>query len=296
MLSAMRRFLLACLLAASSAWAGPSVVDDTGHQVELAAPAQRVVSLAPHVTELLYAAGAGDRLVGVGSYSDYPPAAKALPQIGSHASVDVERLVALQPDLVVAWQSGNGGRLIERLRALGLTVYVSEPQRLDDIATALEQFGVLAGSSAVAEPAAAAFRARYRQLAGRYAGRRPVRVFYQIWHQPLMTINGEQIISQAIRLCGGINVFAELPTLAPQVGLEAVLATDPEAIVASGIGTAEPEWLDGWRRWPELTAVKRDNLFFVPSDLIQRHTPRFLDGAELLCQHLETARRRAPPR
>lgn len=283
--------VLAWLLPAASP-AAVSVTDDSGRQVSLAAPAQRIVSLAPHITELLYAAGAGERLVAVGSYSDYPPAARALPQVGSHSSIDYEHLLALQPDLVIAWQSGNGGRTIERLRALGLTVFVSEPRRLEDIPRTLERFGQLAGSSTSATPAAQAFRQRLQQLAEEYAQRPRLQVFYQIWNAPLMTINGEQVISQVIRLCGGENIFADLPTLAPQVNLEAVLAADPEVIVASEVGPQPPAWLYDWRRWPQLKAVQQGNLFFLPSDLIQRHGPRILEGAELLCQQLAQARAR----
>jgi iron complex transport system substrate-binding protein len=117
-----------------------------------------------------------------------------------------------------------------------------------------------------------------------------VEVFYQVWKQPMMTVNGKQIISDAIRLCGGRNVFAALPILAPTVTAEAVIAANPEVIVASGMGEARPEWLDDWRRWKTLAAVAGDNLYFIPPDLIQRHTPRILDGAEQLCLHLETAR------
>lgn len=282
--------VLALLLPAASP-AAIAVTDDNGRLVTLPAPAQRIVSLAPHVTELLFAAGAGERLVAVGSYSDYPPAARTLPQVGSHSSIDYERLLALQPDLVIAWQSGNGGRVIERLRALGLTVFVSEPRRLADIPDSLERLGQLAGSAAQATAAAQAFRERLEQLAWRYSQRPRLRVFYQIWNAPLMTVNGEQLISQVVRLCGGENIFAALPTLAPQVNLEAVLAADPDVIVVSDVGEQPPEWLYDWRRWPHLRAVQRGNLFFVPSDLIQRQGPRILDGAQLLCEQLEQARR-----
>ncbi len=297
------RLLISLVLALAAAGVGAAltVTDDAGRAVTLPGPAQRIVSLAPHITELLFAAGAGEHIVAVGSYSDHPPAAQALPQVGSSSGIDVERLLASRPDLVIAWQSGNGERTIARLRALGLTVFVSEPRRLEDIPRTLVQFGQLAGTKAVAEPAARAFLARQRELAERYSQRPLVRVFYQIWNQPLMTVNGEQMISQVIELCGGRNIFARLPTLAPQVGLEAVLAADPEAIVASGIGIDAPAWLDDWQRWPQLTAVRRGNLFFVPADLVQRQGPRILDGAQLLCEQLEQARSRrcaecAPPR
>jgi iron complex transport system substrate-binding protein len=271
-----------------------AVQDDSGATVRLAAPARRIVSLAPHVTETLYAAGAGDRLVGAVEYSDYPEAAQQLPRIGGYAKLDLEAIAALQPDLVIGWASGNVPAHVAQLRALGIAVYLSEPGSLDGIARSLERYGELAGTSRVARPAAAAFRARLDALRVRYAARPPVRTFYQIWKQPLMTVGGNQIISDLLRLCGGTNVFAALKPLAPTVTVEAVLAADPEAIVASGMDAARPEWLDDWRQWQTLAAVRRGNLFFVPPDLVQRHTPRIAAGAEQLCIHLETARSRRP--
>ena len=280
------------ICAALPACAAMIVRDDGGSELHLAAPARRIVSLAPNATELLFAAGAGARIVGTVEYSDWPAAAKALPHVGSVAQIDAEAVAALQPDLVIAWQSGTPPAAIAKLRGLGLTVYVEEPKRIDDIAVALQTYGRMAGTTAVADAAAVAFRQRYAQLAAAYSTRPKLRVFYQIWEQPLITVNGKQIISDVIRLCGGKNVFADLPVLAPTVAIEAVIAANPDVIVASGSDATRPAWLDDWRRWPSLNAVAHGNLFFVPPDLIQRHTPRLLDGAELLCRQLETARGR----
>jgi iron complex transport system substrate-binding protein len=281
--------LLLCTLACLPARGEIVVTDVSGVSIRLAAPARRIVSLTPHITELLFAAGAGDRLVGTVDYSDYPPAARLLPRVGGH-SLDLEAIVALKPDLVMGWQSGNAAASVARLRSMGLTVHLSEPNRIEDIAGELERIGQLTGTGATANAAAKAFRERFAMLTARYSRRPPVAVFYQIWKQPLMTVNGKQIISDAIRLCGGRNVFAQLPILAPTVTVEAVIAANPEVIVASGMGDARPEWLDDWRRWTTLEAVARDNLYFVPPDLLQRHTPRILDGVERLCTHLEAAR------
>lgn len=266
------------------------VTDANGASVRLAAPAQRIVSLAPHITELLYAAGAGGHLVGVVEYSDYPAQAKKLPRVGSYTRPDLEAILSLKPDLVLAWHSGNPPAALEKLKALGIAVYVSQPDQMADVVVELERYGVLAGTEPAAHAAAAAFRARYESLKLRYSQRPPVAVFYQIWKQPLMTVNDKQIISDAIRLCGGRNVFGSLPVLAPTVTVEAVLAANPEAIIASGMGDERPEWLDDWRRWTALTAVKQDNLYFIPPQEIQRHTPRLLDGAEKLCRALEATR------
>ena len=285
---------LALALAAANLRAEIQVVDDAGRNVRLARPAQRIVTLAPHMAETLYAAGAGERLVGTVEFSDYPPEAQNVRRVGGYSRVDLEAVAALKPDLVIGWQSGNAPATLDALRALGLTVYVSQPDRIEDVAREIERFGQLAGTEKIAQPKAAELRRRQAALRREYAGRPTVRVFYQIWKQPLATIGGKQIISSAIRLCGGENVFAALETLAPTVSVEAVIAANPEAIVASGMDAARPEWLDDWKRWPTITAVARGNLFFVPPELIQRHTPRLLDGAEILCRQLESARERRP--
>lgn len=282
----------ALLSAALPASAQIALTDDAGQHIVLAQPAQRIVSLAPHVTEVLFAAGAGKRVVGVVAYSDYPEAARALPQVGGYSQIDLEAVVGLRPDLVIGWRSGNRDAHLARLQAMGIPVYLNEPRSLDDVARSLEQFGRLAGSEPAANAAATAFRARHAALAARYAGQPQVRTFYQIWDRPLMTVNDEHLIADVIRLCGGGNVFGSLAQLAPKIGVEAVLAANPEAIVASGMGEARPEWLDQWARWPQLEATRHDNLFFIPPELIQRHTPRILDGAERLCAQLETARAR----
>lgn len=289
----MRRAIVSVLLAvAGSAAAQPSVRDDYGRMVTLPAPAARVVSLSPHLTELVYAAGAGATLVGAVEYSDYPPQALALPRVGSDAGIDLEAVLALRPDLIVAWPNAGSLRAIERLEGLGLEVFRSEPRSLEDIPHTLERLGRLAGTETAAAVAASAFHARATRLEGRYAHRPSVRVFYQIWDRPLITINGEHVISKVLRLCGGRNVFADLPLIAPQIDREAVLRADPEAIVTSSSAPDSTAMLQAWRGFSGLTAVAHDNLFAIPPDLIQRHTPRLLDGAERLCAILEQARAR----
>ncbi len=280
-----------------SLWVAPvraeiAVTDDAGNRVVLRRPAQRIVSLAPHLTELLFAAGAGDRVIATVEYSNFPAAAKSLPRIGSHAAFDLERIAALKPDLIVAWGSGNSPGQVKQVARLGMPVFVSEPRRLEDIAPSLERLGALAGTADTARAAALAFEARRATLAARHAGKRTVSVFYEIWNQPLMTVGGDHIISAVLALCGGRNSFVALTQPAATIGREAVLRADPEVIVASGMGEERPEWLDAWRQWPQLAAVQRNNLFFVPPDLLQRHTPRILDGAERLCAALDTARQR----
>lgn len=289
---------LRCLLVAVMALAGAAaaaeirLTDDAGRSVVLKRPAQRIISLTPHLTELLFAAGAGGKVVGTVEYSNYPLAAQRIARIGDSAQLDLERVVALKPDLVVVWQYGNAQRQLDKLLRLGIPVYYNEPRRLPDIARAIEQLGRLAGSEAVALPAAQAFVARAAELRRRYAGRAPVTLFYQIWDRPLMTVNGEHLISDAIRLCGGQNVFAGLKRLTPEISTEAVLAADPEAIAGVTAEAGQAGNLDAWKQWPHLQAVARGNLFVIPSDIISRNTPRILDGAQELCQHLDAARAR----
>ncbi len=287
-------FLLALAVLAQAARARIEVRDDTGRSVRLARPAQRIVSLSPDLTEILFDIGAGGRTVGAVQFSDYPEAARAIPRVGAHDHIDLEAVIALEPDLVLAWQSGNPAGQVAKLKDLGLPVYLSQPGRLEDVAASLERLGELAGTAPAARAAAQRFRARLAALRGRYGGRAPVRTFYEVWNEPLMTVGGQQIISDVIRLCGGENVFAALKPMAAAVAVEAVIEANPEAIVASGMDEQRPEWLDAWRRWHALTAVARDNLFFVPPDQLQRHTARILDGAERLCLHLEAARSRRP--
>jgi len=287
-------FILFYLLITNSSYAGQaegvSVVDDTGAVVTLVHPARRIVSLAPHVTELLFAASAGQQLVGVVDYSDFPEAAKTLPRVGSYNAFDLESILALKPDLIVAWKSANPAASLEKLQAMQIPVFFSEPRKLEDVASNLERLGVLAGTEPVAKVAAADFRQKLAGLRTQYSNLSRVSVFYQIWHQPLMTINGEHIISQVIELCGGRNVFADLPALAPKISLESVLRKDPEVIVAGNSALNHPNWKDDWTRWPSLRAVKNGHLFYVNPDIIQRHTPRILQGADVLCRQLEQVR------
>ncbi|MEP7085400.1 MAG: cobalamin-binding protein [Betaproteobacteria bacterium] len=268
------------------------VTDDGGQTLTLARPAQRIISMAPHVTELLFAAGAGERIVGTIRYSDYPPAALRIARIGDSFALDSERVLSLKPDLIVVWLHGNSEGQLDQLRRLGIPVFSSEPRRLADIAVTLRTFGALAGTSATADVAAARFDQRAGALRSRYAGRATVRVFYQISERPLLTINGEHIIDDVIRACGGRNVFAELRTLTPMVSPEAVLAANPEAIVTSGAEAGNATGFATWARLPSLLATQRRNFVLLNSDTISRQSERILDGAQALCEALEGVRAR----
>jgi len=280
------------LLAAAPVGAEVCVRDDRQRELCLAAPAERIVALSPGLTELLFDAGAGERLVGATTYSDYPAAARTRPRIGSYKRIDMEALLALKPDLVIAWISGNPTAQVQRIESLGIPVYWSEQRDFEDVASSLVRLGRLAGTRAVAEAAAGKFRDAIDEIRRRYRQAPPVTVFYQVWEDPLMTVNGEHLISRSLSLCGGRNIFAGLERLAPRVDIESVLDRDPEAILAGGMGERNDHWLKAWQAYPELRAVRQGNLFFVPPSALQRPTPRVLEGIRVVCEQLERVRER----
>lgn len=292
----MRFLALAWLAGAASAFAGVSAVDSDGRRIELAQPAQRIVSLAPHVTEQLFAAGAGKKLVAVSEYSDYPEEAKRLPQVASSGGVDLERVLALKPDLVVAWRLEATAAALARLEALGLPVFYSEPRRLAQIPDSIEALGELAGTRDVAHSQALSLRAQLDLLKARYGSRRKVSVFYQISERPLMTLGGRQFVSDAIELCGGHNVFADSPVMAPQVNVEAVVAADPEAIITASPDPSDRQWQALWQRFPGMRAVRAGNLYAVPVNEMHRHGPRAIGATAILCGDIDDARLKAASR
>ena len=267
--------------------------DDRGKILRLPAPAARIVSIAPHLTEIAFAAGAGKKLIAVSEYSDYPPAAKRLPRVGDGARVDIERILTLKPDLVLAWKSGNQAGDIARLERLGIPVWVSEPSRLADIPRLLRDVSALAGVAADGERAAGEFESELQRLRNRYrvqtAPQKSWRVFYEIWHQPLLTINGRHMISDAITLCGGSNVFADVPVLTPAVSLESVLAARPHIVLGGGSANGAGDFQARWRGMP-LAALRVIPAHYIAPDSIQRQSPRIIDGIRSICAHLDTAR------
>ena len=281
-------FLLACV-PLTVAWSEVRVTDDAGQEIVLQQPAQRIVSLSPHITELLFAAGAGAAVVGVSEYSNYPLAAEAIPRISGGGGLDMEAIVALRPDLVIAWQSGNPNLQVKHLQSLGLSVFLSEPRRLEDIPQTIRKLGTLAATRTAAFEQATAFEKRLDGLRARYSQRAEVSVFYQVWEKPLMTVNGEHLISDVMQVCSGQNIFSGLPVLAPQIDVEAVLVADPEVIII-GADAGDKRMLQQWRRWPELSAVRHQQLYSIQRELLVRQTPRILDGLEQLCKILEEAR------
>ena len=266
------------------------VIDDDGIQHTFNQPVQRIVSLMPHATELLFEVGAGDKVVGAVQYSDYPEAAKNIPRVGGYSALNIEAIVALQPDILIAWPEGNRNRELDRLKALGLPILVSDPREFSDIENALSVYGKITGNDLQAKKARLAFEKKLSFLRDNYSQQEKVSVFYQVWNAPLMTQNGNTFISRAIEVCGGVNIFADLPMTNPQVSIESILVQDPQVIVASGMGEARPEWLVDWRQYSTLQAVKKNQLFHILPELFQRPTSRFLMGTEQLCEAMQKAR------
>lgn len=280
-----RRLALATLLLALAACAPPgpdAPPGDTRYE--------RIVTLAPNLTELVFAAGAGARLVGVSAYSDYPPAARQLPVVGDAFTIDRERLALLDPDALFVWESGTPAHVVDELRAAGFTVEVLKTQGLADVAASLRRIGELTGHTVTAAQTADDFLVAVENLRRDYADRPAISVFYQVSKRPLFTINGEHFVGELITLCGGRNVFADLAELAPTIDVEAVVTRDPEVMLTSTDGG--PEAFDDWARWPTLVANRYGNHFRIPADEIGRATPRVLVAAQAICEVLEEARQR----
>jgi iron complex transport system substrate-binding protein len=279
--------------AQASAWflssvaaCGAALPDDAGSVLQRARPAQRIVAVSPHLAELAFTAGAGDKLVGVVRGSDEPPAAQRLPSVGDASGLDFERITALRPDLILAWGSGNRSLDIERLRRMGITVYVAEPRRLEDIGRHLRAIGEMSGSTRIAEAAAARFEAQLSQLRSRHGGGRMRSVFVEVWRQPLFTLGERHLMSDALRVCSARNAIESLPADAAPVPLEWLLQLDPDAIV-SIVDEPEEATRSAWSAFSRLKAVRNGAVFSLPPEIMVRATPRILMGIERLCQDLE---------
>lgn len=278
--------LLGCWLTGSASAGQVQVTDALGNQLTLAQPASRIISLAPYLTENLYALNAGDRLVGTVEYSHYPPEALKLPVIGRYDLLNVEAVLAQRPDLLLAWASGNRQPQLQQLAALGIPVYYSEVRTLAALQQELLNLGSLTGRQADAERLAASIQ-QARQQYSSSAQQAPLSVFLQVSEQPLMTLNGEHLVNEMLTLCGGLNLFADLSLLAPMISYEGVLLRNPQVILA---GTENSQWLAQWQRFPQLQAVEHGALFALDPDLLYQPTPRLVEGIRQLCAHLDQAR------
>ncbi|MFZ6747804.1 cobalamin-binding protein [Undibacterium sp. Ren11W] len=289
-----RSTLLACLwlfcLFPNFALAAIIVTDDAGNIITLQAPAKRIISLSPHVTELIFAAGAGDKIVGTVNYSDYPAAAKAIPRLGDNRQLDIERIIAMKPDLLVVWMHGAFERQLEPLRQSGIPYFFSEPHTLENIPETLIKLGTLLGTEKIAGTAAQEFRQELAQLSSRYQTKSTVRTFYQVWGKPIFTLNDKNIVSDVIRTCGGENIFGRLAADAPSVSTEAVLKENPELIISGDSKNQAQSGILQWKDYSNLLAVKNHNLLALDGDQLNRAGPRIIQGAKAVCLAMEAAR------
>lgn len=285
--------LLGLFISAFAVSAPIEITDDAGNVITMQKTAQRIVSLAPHITEVLFAAGAGNRIIGTVSYSDYPEAAKAIPLVGSYNQVNFEQILALNPDLIIGWYSGNSTETIEKLATLNITVYLSEPKTLPSIAKNIRQFGKLAATQNIANQAAAAFEQKHDALRAEHANKPPIRIFYQVWEDPLYTLGGGHFSSDMYALCGGINVFGDLTEPSPIVSVEAIVSRDPQVMLTGGHHGKRSiqDWQQKWQNWGSIGAVKNNMMFFIDQDIYTRSSPRTVEAAEDLCALLDQARK-----
>lgn len=255
------------------------VIDDSGKKIQLTHPANRIISLAPDLTEILFADGAGKKIVGVIQGSDYPASAKKIPVVASYHGVDAEAILALHPDLIVAWSEES---FAPQLYKLGIPVYLSHQRKITDVPKTMQKLACLADTTQQSENAIQSFSKTYAQLQKKYSQRKTVSVFYQVWSAPLITITKKSWINDAITLCGAKNVFANLSGAAPEVNIEAVIKANPDVIIGANAIM--------WQKWSKLSAVKAKHIFSVNPDLIERASPRILQGVEQLCELIEVVR------
>lgn len=267
-----------------------TIIDDDNFTVSFSEPAKRIISLSPHATELLFAAGATNQVVATVSYSDFPEQAKKIPRIGSYKKIDLESVVKINPDLIVAWNSGGSVQQVKDLKDLGFKIYYSEPRSFEDVAENIIKMGKILGTKKKADANAAIFLNELNHLKTKYKNLKEVKVFYQVWNNPLMTINNGHLINDVIEFCGGHNLFGDLISRAPKVGIEAVIQKNPEAILI-GMSENRKDWVDPWFKWQSIDAVKNKHVYGVNADLIVRQGPRILRGAGLVCEMLEKVRR-----
>ena len=281
----------------SSAQAAPvCAIDDAGRSVCPKTEVKRVISLSPGSTELIFAAGGGSRVVGVDEHSDYPAEVANIDRIGGYPNISIESIAALKPDLIVAWAGGNSPQLTSMLESIGIPLFYIDPQSFDDVASAIRRLGVVFDTKAHADKSADEVEQRYQAIASQYKNKKPVTVFYEIWNNPLMSINSHHIIHQVIEICGGKNVYADARTQVPQVSIESLIAANPDAISSSTFIKDGKTIEERWSQWRNISAVKNNAYITVSGDQISRPTPRALDAAQEFCEKLEDIRLSSPER
>ncbi|HEY6455312.1 MAG TPA: cobalamin-binding protein [Steroidobacteraceae bacterium] len=271
---------------------GFDVVDDMGAHLSLAGPARRIVSLAPGATEMLFAAGAGPKLVATVAYSDEPAAARRVPRIGDSSAIDMERLLVLKPDVIVYWPGGGNPAQVAQLKHLGFVLYGQQVNRLADLAGSLQRLGLMAGTFPLAQRRAGQIQAQLSRLRAQYSKRSPVTALLETWNQPLYTVGGQQLMSDALAVCGAVNIFGDLPQLSPAVQMEAVLTRNPDLIIAAAPPGQGAQWLGAWRKFPSLKAVQSGNLLDFDDQALSRLGPSVLDATGNLCARIDAARAR----
>lgn len=263
----------------------------TGNAQAEPAP-QRLVSLAPHATEYVYYLDLGDQLVGAVEYSDYPEAAKQVPRVGGYQTLSLEKIASLAPTLVLIWPSGNPANVYDALKERRMPMFETEPRSVADIANELRALAARLALPSQATAKVATFEQEIASLRQTYANRPTVTVFYQVWEKPLYTLGGTHFFNDLLSICGGKNVYADVKELAPIVGFESLLARKPQVILSSSRhgDKALDTWRQSWQQWQQIPAVKNLQMHYVDADIFTRPTPRALDAAKTLCQHLEAAR------
>lgn len=258
--------------------------------VSSSAVPQRIVALAPHIVEMLFDIGAGDKIVGTVEYADFPKAALKIPRVGGYHGIQIEKILALKPDLVVVWQSGNKVSDIEQLEKMGLNIIYSKPHKIEDVADELRKLGKLTGHDIQANTVADRYTQRLKTLREQHADIAPMKVFYQLWPEPMRTINKETLINQLIEVCQGQNVFAENPTAYPQIGIENVIVAQPEIIILPDEKSNKEQPIIDWHKWPEIPAAKHNRFIRVNADLMHRFSTRMLEGIEDMCKKINAYR------
>ena len=278
--------IVLAIVSPMAAIAAIQVTDDSGAQLTLQGPAGRIVSLAPGATEMLFAAGAGDHVIATVEYSDVPAAAKRVPRIGDVVSVDIERLVAAHPDVVVIWPGGGNAAELEKVARLGIPLYRQEVSHVADLPESIRRLGRLAGTSSVAERNAQDLAGRIAGLSQGHAARPRLTALLQVWNRPIYTVGGHQLMTDALRLCGVQNVFGDLQEPGPAIEVEAVLARNPDIIIAAAPRGAAAGWLADWKRFPNLSAVRSGRLIAFEDERLSRLGPSLVDATEALCRRL----------
>lgn len=282
-------FFFSGLITTQTSVAEITLSQANGEPLILPGPVGRIITLAPNLAELVFAAGAGERLIAVVEYSNFPAQVTQIPRIGNAFRIDLERIIELEPDLVIGWKSGNPQTALQKLEQLGITVWQIEITRPDEIAGVVENISHAAGTQTVGQAIARQLRSKLADLKQKNAGKSPVNYFYQIAPRPLYTINGQHIISRSLAVCGGLNIFSDLPALAPQISRESVILANPQAMIAPEIA-GEPPALGVWQSWPRLQAVQNKTMLYLPADEISQATPRLLDSIDSACKLLDEVR------